>query len=140
MSGVPGRGGPPPKREGQRRRRNVGPSVDHATSDGELRGPELLGEHSEVGLRWYQALRTSGQAQFYEPSDWAAAELTVLAIDAFVAKKSAVMFQAIQSAWVQLLVTEGDRRRARLELEQAAPEGESGDVSWIDHARRRKSG
>lgn len=133
--------GPPPKRSTQRRRRNK-PDVEitRAESDGTVRGPKLVGTHSAVARRWYEALRRSGQAQFFEPSDWAAAELVVLAIDAYVKKPSAMILQAITSAQTNLLVTEGDRRRLRVELERApAAEGDAADaeVTHLDDVRRR---
>lgn len=131
--------GPVPKRSDQRRRRNKeGGEVVKAVVDGEVRGPDLKGQHSAVGKRFYESLRTSGQAQFFEPSDWAAAELTVLAIDAFVKRPSAVMLSSITSAMSNLLTTEGDRRRVRMELERPDEDEEaSADVSWIEDARRR---
>lgn len=143
MAGVPGAGGRPPKRESQRRRRNKVEPSDHATSDGVVRGPDLEGEHSPIAHRWWQALRRSGQAQFFEPSDWAQAELVVTAIDSFAAKPSAMMLQTIDKMSGSLLVTEGDRRRVRLELERqdpAAASEDDADVSWIDDARNRLRG
>jgi hypothetical protein len=131
--------GPPPKRSAQRRRRNKGDDVDTAVSDGEVRGPELKGAHCVAAKEWYQALRASGQAQFFEPSDWAQAKIVVLAIDEFVKSRSASLLGQILSASSSLLVTEGDRRRLRVELERAEPDDGSGDgnVSWLEDARRR---
>src|SRR5690606_33995541 len=97
-----------------RRRKNKTEPVQRAVSTGEVFGEPLDGEHTEQAYRFWEALRTSGQAQFYEPSDWAAARIVVDAIDAFVKKPTAVMLAAINSAMASLLVTEGDRRRARL--------------------------
>ncbi len=129
--------GPVPKRSDQRRRRNK-TATTKATADGEARGPRLIGRHSAVATRFYEALRRSGQARFYEPSDWAAAELAVLAIDQFVKKPSAMMLQTVQSLMTNLLATEGDRRRVHLELERAAA-GPTGDpaVALLDEFRRR---
>lgn len=134
--------GPAPKRDDQRRRRNATEPVDTAASDGQVRGPELKGKHSAVARRWYEALRRSGQVQFFEPSDWAQAELVVVAIDAFVRSPSASQLAAINQMSASLLVAEGDRRRQRLELERVAGEQpeEASDVSWIDEARRRRTG
>jgi hypothetical protein len=45
------------------------------------------------------------------------------------AKFSAVLFASVMSGMSNLLVTEGDRRRARLELERAGDGGDAnGDV------------
>lgn len=134
--------GPAPKRKSQLRRKNVAEPVESAVSDGSVYGPELPGVHCEESARFWEALRTSGQAQFYEPSDWAMAELILIAIDAFVARPSAMMLASLNSALSSLLVTEGDRRRARLELEReqpAAPDADT-DVTELDEYRRRLSG
>jgi len=130
--------GPVPKRSDQRRRRNKS-HVEKAVADGLNRAPELVGDHSEVAVRFWEALGRSGQAQFFQPSDWAQAELVVLAIDEFVRKPTALMFQAVTSAMSNLLVTEGDRRRLRLELERepSGSEEDADGVTWIDDARNR---
>jgi hypothetical protein len=130
--------GPPPKRSSQRRRRNK-VEVDSAPGGGE-RGPELPGQHSAVGKRFWEALRRSGQSQFFEPSDWVAAELTVLAIDSFVKKPSAMMLASINSMMSNLLVTEADRRRLRLELERGSAVPEDQAVALLDEYRTRSSG
>ena len=138
MPGVPGKGGPVPKRSDQRRRRNKDRPLTSAASGG-VRGEPLEGEHSEHAQRFWESLRRSGQSQFYEPSDWAAAELVVVAIDTFVRKPSAMLLASIQSAMSNLLVTEGDRRRARLELQRVTEEPEEADVSELAEYRRRAS-
>lgn len=131
--------GPPPKRSTQRRRRNA-PSkpVTKAEADGVVRGPKLTGKHTAVARRWYERLQMSGQAQFFQESDWSAAELVVVAIDAYVRKPTAMMLASITSAQSNLLVTEGDRRRLSVELESAeeSEEGEA-DVSELDDYRNR---
>jgi hypothetical protein len=122
MAGVPGRGGPPPKRSTQRRRKNKIEGLQRAAVAPMVRGAALRGDHSEEARRFWRALRRSGQAEFFQPSDWAAAELVVVAIDAFVRKPSAMMLSAINQAMSNLLVTEADRRRVRLELELPDPD------------------
>lgn len=133
--------GPPPKRSDQRRRRNK-VDVDKAVPDGLERAPKLTGKHSAAARRFWEALSQSGQAQFFEPSDWAAAELVVLAIDEFRRNPSGSMLSSISSMMSNLLVTEGDRRRLRLELERRgdAGEQEDTDVAWLDDARARLRG
>lgn len=142
MPGVPGSGGPPPKRDAQRRRRNA-PTVPTVTasSDGTVRGYDLEGDHSPLAFRFWVALRQSGQTQFFEPSDWFTAELVVAAIDQFVATPSAALLASIQSLMTSLLVTEGDRRRLRVELERTAPEATpDAAVTALDDFRRRVAG
>lgn len=127
---------PTPKRSSQRRRTNS-PAVDKAVSDGQIRGPELTGDHSDLGRRWWEALRRSGQAQWFEPSDWMQAEIVVAGIDNFVEKPSAAMLNMISQASGPLLVTEGDRRRLRVELERVPESEEDADVSELGEYRRR---
>src|ERR1051325_4356255 len=70
--------GPIPKRSEERRRRNKddGPAMIQAPSG----APETLPDLPEpdplwdpIARDWYLSLRESGQAAFYEPSDWAVA-------------------------------------------------------------------
>lgn len=141
MAGVKGAGGPPPKRSDQRRRRNKVDGLEQAIVDGAVRGPELEGDHTPQAMRLWEALRRSGQAQFYEPSDWAAAELLIMAVDSFVNRPSAMMLASVNSMMTTLLVTEGDRRRARLELERAPASSEpTDDVPDLNAYRKRLSG
>jgi len=131
--------GPPPKRSSQRRRRNKTAPTTKAIAAREVLGPKLTGRHSAAARRFWEALRRSGQAQFFEPSDWAAAELVVAAIDTFIKKPSAMMLASINSAMSNLLVTEGDRRRVRLELErpdETQPDDAS-EIAKLDEYRRR---
>jgi hypothetical protein len=137
-----GERGPVPKRSSQRlghRSKAEKAAVTKAASDGAVRGPELVGEHTETAVRFWEALRRSGQNRWYEASDWAAAELVVLAIDSFVHRPSAVMLASINSAMSNLLVTDGDRRRVRLELERASEGGDAGGdvVSELAEYRER---
>lgn len=125
---------PVPKRASQRRRRNR-VDVDTVICDDEVRGPVLHGRHTAIGRRFYEALRRSGQAQFFEPSDWTVAELGVVAIDAFVAEPRASMLMAIERLSSSLLATEAARRRLRVELTHE--DADVDVVQWADEARRR---
>lgn len=140
MVGVPGKGGPPPKREDQRRRRNKPVVPVTKAPAGPMVVPDLEGEHSDLGRRFYESLKQSGQSQFYELSDWVAAEIVVGAIDTWVTKPTAVMLQTIQSGMSLLLATEGDRRRMRLELERnPVDEGSEADAAIASLSDYRSS-
>ena len=73
---------------------------------------------------------TSGQKDFYQNSDWAFAyslceDLSVYKSSGqYVGRggRSAQMLQTIYAAMTNLLVTEADRRRVRIELEPPSPE------------------
>lgn len=159
MPGVPGRGGPPPKRSDQRhghRSKAEAASVDHVPAASDVVVPEADGKWHPVARMWFESLAGSGQAVFYEPSDWATAYLIAESMSRDLkpqpigvhpetgrpVRASIPMRGASLSAYLRamtaLMVTEGDRRRARVELERP-PEAaeEAPDVSWIDDARGR---
>lgn len=126
--------GPVPKRSDQRIRRNVdeaGP-VEKLEVTGEVEIPELGIEDPHPFIEdFYNSLAESGQARYYEPSDWQFARWVCMAMNDFLksAKPSAVMFQAINSALSDLLITEGERRRVRLEIERNQAEGKVLEVA-----------
>lgn len=158
MAGVPGRGGPPPKRSSQRRRQNkpAGGEIDRAPGAAEVPVPKANSKWHPVAKRWFESLAASGQSVFYEPSDWATAELIAESMSrdlkpqvvgvnedtgepvmAVIPLKGASLAGYLK-AFAALLVTEGDRRRARIELERpksGASEG-AANVSWLNEARR----
>lgn len=156
MSGVPGSGGPPPKRSSQRRRANTPAAGEpqHALGAAEVVAPKANSRWHPIAKRWFEALKESGQSQFYEPSDWAAAELIAESMSrdlqpqvvgitetGKVVKERIPLKGASLAAYLKafsaLMVTEGDRRRVRLELERPTPEGEGdGDnVTFLDQFR-----
>ena len=154
--------GPAPKREGQRRRRNKPESdVTKAAGATEVKRPRINGKWHPVAKRWFLSLEDSGQSSFYEPSDWALAEMIAESMSRdlrpqFVGlddKNKKIMaakpingaaMGAYLKAMSSLLVTEADRRRSSIELTRPEPEveGDKGGsgVSWIDDARRRRGG
>lgn len=93
--------------------------------------------------RWYDSLAESGQARFYEASDWATAWVwaELLSRQMFAERPSAQMVSAWASGATELLTTEGARRRARLELERAGSvdEDEDAAVVALDDYQRRLS-
>ena len=137
MPGVPGKGGPPPKRESQRRRRNKdGGEVEHVATSGAVEPPDPPDGLGERALAWYRSLAESGQAQFYEPSDWQVALVCAQAIDLFMETGRATILAEVRGLQSQLLATEGERRRVKLEVDRDDGE-ESADVVDADEWRRR---
>lgn len=97
-------------------------------------------EWHPIARRWFDSLAASGQSRFYEPSDWATAYLIAESMtrdlnpqfvgfrqvdrdstDAEYAKipLKGASLAAYLKAMGNLLVTEGDRRRAQVELQRA---------------------
>jgi hypothetical protein len=138
--------GPVPKRESQRRRRNRSDEVEKGAGARKVRAPRANPKWHPVARAWFNSLGRSGQSRFYEPSDWALAVLMAESIsrdlapqfvgfeegtdgdgNAFVKPclQALPMKGAALAAYLKgmsnLLVTEGDRRRLRLELERPGP-------------------
>ncbi|WP_406192387.1 hypothetical protein OH733_05380 [Streptomyces griseus] len=78
-------------------------------------------------------MKTSGQADFYQNSDWAFAYSLCEDLSHYKSsgKRSGQMLQTIYSSFERLLVAEGDRRRVRIELTEPAPEQDSAAVVAI---------
>lgn len=133
--------GPIPKRSEERRRRNrddVAPVQAPAGAPldlPELPDPDPLWH--AIAADWYLSLRRSGQAAFYEPSDWAmaryAAELMSRVLLSPVTNGQ--LISALDSVMARLLTTVGDRRRARIELERKPPGSRLAAVKPLDAYR-----
>lgn len=117
--------GPNPERSEFRRRTNS-PSADRGPNRLSKKiGPELPKEYGikGIGAAWYESLRTSGQAVYYTSSDWTSAWLIAKAIHDYENNARdhgrGSLLAGILKGMNQLMVTEGDRRSARLELERS---------------------
>ena len=142
MPGVPGSGGPVPVRTDQRRRTNApeGVQVTKAPAAPVVVAPPADPLWHTVASRWFESLKTSGQSAFYEDSDWATAYLLAESMSRSLSTGDPVTGAEL-AAWLKgmtpLMVTEGDRRRARLELERPSVEEVPADVSELDEYRAR---
>ena len=132
--------GPVPKRSEQRRRSNP-VKVRKGAAGAVSEPPALLDDAVDpIARQWYEALAASGQSRWYEPSDWAQAQLVVRAIDLFLETGNAAVLRAVLSASSSLLVTEGDRRRLQIELTRGAGDAdEEAAVAALDDYRARFS-
>lgn len=135
--------GPIPKRSEERRRRNKvdGPELVTAPSGPPAGLPDLPDPDPnwhEIATDWYLSLRESGQAAFYEPSDWAVARYVAELMSRALSSDRPPNGQyvaALNSAMSSLLTTEGDRRRARMELERKKPGPKLAPVKPLDAYR-----
>ena len=137
--------GPVPKRSEQRRRRNKESRPEKVAGPAApVDAPAEKRTWHPVAKEWYRSLKESGQAQFYEPSDWQAARLVAEELSQYLRskKRSAMMFAQLWSAMTDLLTTEGARRRVKIEVERGAPEdnGEDAEIASLDEYRRRVAG
>ena len=135
-----GERGPVPKRSDQRRRRNVpeGPGMVTVQASDQVSVPEADPMWHPIAKEWFESLRTSAQRVFYEPSDWATARYLAEAMSRNLADRrfSAQLFASVMSAMTELLVTEGARRRARIEIEREVKPAEAPSVAIMDRYRQ----
>lgn len=169
--------GPVPKRSSQRRRRNKGPegppptsgkgsgtsawvayaeSLGIAVPEGASRAQvqELVAQGAgddgwhPLAREWFDSLADSGQAGFFEPSDWATARVYAEVLSSAVrllregGRGAGTLIERWQVGATELLTTEGARRRARIELEREADgqdEETTADVSELAEYRRRRT-
>lgn len=131
--------GPVPKRSSERERRNK-PDYEITTVDidGDVLMPELGIEnpHPIVADLW-DSLGMSAQQQYYEPSDWQFARFTLHFANQLLwtSRPSAQMFQGVTSALSDLLVSEGSRRRLRMEIERNKASADVVDISELFRER-----
>jgi hypothetical protein len=116
--------------------------VVKAPSGAQGAAPKPNAKWHPTARRWFTSLAESGQSVFYEPSDWATAYYVAeaMSLNLRQGKFSAVLFSAVLSGASSLMVTEGDRRRLKLELERGQSEpdpAQQAAVSNLAEARAR---
>lgn len=144
MAGNAGPRGPVPKRSSERRRQNKEsqPEIVKPIA-AKVDQPAPSGEWHPIAHDWYTSLAESGQAQFFEPSDWHYARYVADVMSRNLnqsAKFSAVLFASVTSAMNDLLTTEAARRRVRMEINRAAAPEKSASVVAIADYQLRLSG
>jgi len=146
-----GQRGPVPKRDSERIRRNIpeNPTVT-VVATGRVDVPELgdishLGEVHPLVEDMYQSIKDSAATSYYEATDWAYARLTMHTLNAeLISAKQlgkpigAMKLTAITGMLSALLLTEGDRRRVRLEIERAPVDGAGGRVLDVTDMLRQR--
>lgn len=130
--------GPVPKRSEQRlghRAKAEQAKVTKVPATAAVEAPEIDEAWHPVAKRWFTSLAESGQSRFYEPSDWATAYLIAESISrdlnpqvVGITERGDAVFESIPlkgaslsaylKAFGNLLTTEGDRRRASVELQR----------------------
>jgi hypothetical protein len=139
-----------PKRSDQLIRRNIPDvAVEKVTAIGKVPIPALdIDRPHRLVVDLYQSLKESAQNKFYEPSDWQTARLVMYALneeltatwkDGSPKPMSAVKLQVINQMMASLMMTEGERRRARLEIERDQT-GVFGEVVQISDLFKQRLG
>jgi hypothetical protein len=135
--------GPVPKRSDQRVRRNKPEvAIDKVAAIGAVVAPELgFADPHPLTLDLYRSLADSAQSRFYEPSDYqmARAVLHFLDLEFKKSRPSAQMVQTVFSQLTDLLISEGARRRVRLEVERSQQGGDVLDVADLFRKRLEMS-
>jgi len=122
-----------PKRDEDRIRRNAPEyPVENLILEDEVEIPELnMPQAHELVIDFYESLKISGQAKYYEPSDWQVARLLCYILNDFLnsSRLSAQMLTAMHSIMADLMTTEGSRRRLRLEIQRNKKKNDQDDPS-----------
>lgn len=138
--------GPIPKRTEERRRRNTTTETGMPLETEKVEVDEGPVDPLPINEQWhddakefYQACIDSVQSRFYEPSDWAALKMACEAQSRMLIDQPVNIgtkedpeiemqpvpikgadLNALTKLWGLLLVTEGDRRQKRLEIQRSA--------------------
>ncbi len=141
--GEKGFSGPVPKHSSERLRTNkdVVP-IETISMVGNVEKPPLgMDDPHPLTVSLYNSLADSAQAKYYEPSDWEFARFTMHFIDKLLRNStpSAVMLASVNTMLSNLLVTEGDRRRVRIEVERESAMGDVVDVAALFRQRQEKN-
>lgn len=143
--------GPIGKRDEERVRRNIpeDPTVT-IQMPGLVTIPDLgdvshLGETHPLVTDMYESIRQSASVKYYEPTDWQFARLALYTLNQeLIAAQhngkpvGAMKLTAINQMLSALLLTEGDRRRARLEIERAPADSSAGKVLDVTDMLRQR--
>lgn len=102
-----------------------------------VEAPPVDPEWHPIARDWFTSLAESGQSQFMEPSDWAAARFAaeVMTKNLASSRFSAQLFAAVWTAMNDLLTTEASRRKVRMEIERGGGQDEPADVAKLDDWR-----
>ncbi|QFG08587.1 terminase small subunit [Mycobacterium phage Vanisoa] len=143
--------GPIGKRDEERVRRNT---PEHATETIAVHGAVVIPELGDISFdgethplitSMYESIRASAAVKYYEPTDWQFARLALYTLneELIYARRGgkpmgAMKLTAINQMLSALLLTEGDRRRVRLEIERNPGDSPTGTVvSMADALKQR---
>lgn len=143
--------GPIGKRDEERIRRNIPENpTETITVIGKVKIPEMgdlshLGETHPIVEEMYESIKQSAAVKYYEPTDWQFARLALYTLNQeLIAAQhngkpvGAMKLTAINQMLSALLLTEGDRRRARLEIERVQNTDSGGKVLDITDVLKQR--
>lgn len=147
--------GPIPKRDEQRAghtSKEKSEEITKITMDGEVKPPSLAQYPNMLTQTltkgFWESLKSSGQALYYEPSDWMTALTALHLLDRQlrpyeyidektkktklrVSSVSPTMIAAVWQMLTSIAVTEGERRRLRIEVERKTGEASDSEAKVI---------
>ena len=130
-----------PKRSDQVIRRNKPEvPVEKVTAIGAVLIPELgIANPHPWGYDLYRSLKNTAQRNYFEPSDWHYARLTMYVLNDMLQNDGigAMKLTAVNQMLASLLLTEGDRRRLRIEIERSQDGPEATVTQIADIYRER---
>lgn len=134
-----GQHGPMPKRSEERTRRNKPENEGGIPlSKGErvpFKVPPADPNWAPRAKQWYKSLSRSGMRDYYELSDYEMARLLCDALTEYYKRPTAMMLATILQGMTSLGVTEGERRRMRIELEDPKENETPASVTAISNYR-----
>ena len=114
--------GPVPKRSSESAgHKGAAQKPDTIRAQGAVSVPPADPSWAAEAIAWYRSLAVSGQSRYYEPSDWAYAQIVGAMLSQLFEEPSAALFNAVSTAMADLGTTEGARRRLRIEVERDSP-------------------
>ena len=135
--------GPVPTRAEERIRRNKPEfPITKIEAVGVVEQPELgLPDAHPIVVDLWKAAGESAQAKYYEPTDWQFLRFNLHFANKLLehTRPSAQLFQAVNSAFGDLLISEGARRRVRIEVEREQAKAEVVDISELFKQRIQES-
>lgn len=133
--------GPVPKRSEERTRRNKPENEGGVPlSKGErvpYKVPPVDSSWHPRAKQWYRSLSRSGMREYYELSDYEMARLLCDALTEYYKRPTAMMLATILQGMTSLGVTEGERRRMRIELEQPKEAETSASIVALETYREQ---
>lgn len=141
MAGKPGVSSTVPKRDAQRRYKRAGPCTDTVDMTTTVEVPELgLDDVHPLAKDFYESLAISGQSRYYEPSDWQRARVMIWSLSKMLdsGRPSAMLIAALQKDMADLLVSEAERRRVRMEISRGVPDTSERDARVSQMAAYRR--
>jgi hypothetical protein len=127
--------GPIPKRADMKVRHvKAGDAPTKVSAIGRVAVPSLgFDDPHPLTAEMWESLHSSAQSRFFEPSDWTHAKSVLHFLDLQLksSRPGAQMLQTLFSELGNLLVTEGSRRRLRLEIDRAEAADAQVDVAAL---------